>query len=581
MKKNNFWNKPRWSFHQLESIMLPGWILLPGYEEHKRIAVIGYLTAVIAVVALVIIGIWRIFYHEEIIGWINFSFALVLAAILAWHCGTKKSHNYLALYVGIAAFAVFLFCILLLSKYDNATYLWSYLFPLMAFPLAGSRRGAIFTLLFLIPITLMLVWDPFSFLAFYPQDFKYFYIPSLLAVAALSYVYERNRERNQHLLNQTNAALLQLNEEMELKIRERTAELTHSEEKYRFLTDRMIDIVFTADMHLNLTYVSPSVRNVLGYEQEEYLRLPFHERVTPESLNKAFTIYAVEIEREKLPGVRRDRNLVVELENRHKNGSTVWSEVAMTGIRDKDGNLIGVHGVSRDITDRKQKERDLRKQSERLRELSAKIAETEETERRRIARELHDQAGQNLAALGLNLKTLQSLLPEGPPGAVRKRLEESLALLDQTAEFLRDLMGDLRPPVMDDYGLGAAIRWYGKKFTERTGIEFTLREQENVLRPDTRTEMTLYRIFQEAMINTWKHARAEKVDVSLEIRDNRFRLTVFDNGTGFDLSKMSESDRPHGWGLTTMAERAEAIGADFSMDSRPGQGTKITVEAAV
>lgn len=573
--------KPRWSLRRFERVMLPERFFYPGNEEPKRIAVIAYLTVLIAVIALLVIGVWRICYHERILGWLNFLFAMVLAGIIICHRRTKKTHNYLALYTGIAAYAVFIYCLFLFSKYDRATYLWSYIFPLMVFPLAGSRRGAAAMILFLIPISLLLAFDPLSFMDSYPQDFKIFYAPSVLAISVLSYIYERNRERTQRQLNLINAALRKSNEEMEQRIQERTAELARSEEKYRFLTDEMIDIIFTADMNLNLTYVSPSVSKVLGYSQEEYRRLPFYERVTPDSLHKVMALYALEIEKEKTPGVRPERSLTVELESRHKNGSTVWSEVVMRGIRDNEGNLVGLHGVSREITDRKQKEKTLKKQSDKLRDLSAKLSETEETERRRISRELHDQVGQNLATLGLNLNILKSRLPAGYTGAIRKHTEESLMLLEQTTEFIRELMGDLRPPVMDDYGLIAAIRWYGKRFAMQTGIEFTFRGQDDFPRPKALIEMTFYRIFQEAMINAWKHSQAKKVDVSVEIDKNTLRLTVFDNGVGFDLDRLSEIDQDRGWGLTTMAERAELIGGIFSVESHPGQGTRITVEAVL
>ncbi len=573
--------KPRWSFRRFEGRVLPERFYSPGNEEPRRIAFIAYITVLIAVIALLMVGFWRILYHEKILGWLNFLFALALASILVWHRRTKQTHNYLALYIGIASYAVFIYSLFLFSKYDRATYLWSYIFPLVAFPLVGSRRGAIAMVLYLIPISLLLAFDPFSFLESYPQDFKLFYVPSVLAISVLSYFYERNREAKQKQLRQVNEALRRFNEEMEQRVKDRTAELVQSEKNYRFLTDKMSDIVWMADMNLDVTYVSPSVARVLGFSQEEYKGIPFCEKVTPDSFSRAMTEYAAGIERENTPGMDPDRSLQIELEFYRKDGSTVWLELLLNTVRDSDGNMVGVHGVSRDITDRKRKEKTLKRQRDKLRELSAKLVEAEEAERKRISRELHDQVGQNLATLGLNLTVLQSMMPAESPSAIQRHIEESVFMLEQTTEFIRDLMGDLRPPVMDDYGLNASMQWYGSRFSTRTGIEFSLRGEDAFPRLGATAEVTLFRIFQEALINVFKHARAGKVDVSVEVNKNKLKLTIVDDGVGFDLNQLQEIDEHHGWGLTTMAERAESINASFSIESQPGRGTKITVEAAI
>lgn len=575
--------KPWWSLRRLERLMLPGWILQPGNEELRRIAIIAYPSVLVAVSIFTVYGILRLFRHDIAHTLVNFLFAVVMLGILLYHRQTKRSDKSLTLYMGITAFGMI--CIFLFISsgfFGKATYLWAYIFPLIVFPITGTRRGTIAVILFLVLIFILLFLGPaIPFVEPYPRGFAFPFIPSILVVSILSYIYEAVRERNQRKLKQVNATLERSNEEMEKKIKERTAKLAQSEKNHRFLTERMSDIVWTADMNLDVTYVSPSVTRMLGFSQEEYRGIPFREKVTPDSFNRAMAEYAAGIERENTPGMDPDRSLQIELEFYRKDGSTAWLELLLNIVRDSDGNMVGVHGVSRDITDRKRKEKTLKRQRDKLRELSAKLVEAEEAERRRISRELHDQVGQNLATLGLNLTVLQSMMPAESPSAIQRHIEESVIMLEQTTEFIRDLMGDLRPPVMDDYGLNASMQWYGSRFSTRTGIEFSLRGEDAFPRLGAMAEVTLFRIFQEALINVFKHARAGKVDVSVEVNKNKLKLTIVDDGVGFDLNKLQEINEHHGWGLTTMAERAESINASFSIESQPGRGTKITVEAAI
>jgi two-component system sensor histidine kinase UhpB len=134
-----------------------------------------------------------------------------------------------------------------------------------------------------------------------------------------------------------------------------------------------------------------------------------------------------------------------------------------------DGTFQGIIETMRDITERKRTEDALQQYTKRLRSLAAQLTEIAETERQQLARELHDQVGQNLTVLGINLNIIKAQLPENSPTEVRFRLDDSLALVEQTAERIRDVMANLRPPVLDDYGLMAALRWYGDQFAKRAG----------------------------------------------------------------------------------------------------------------
>jgi two-component system sensor histidine kinase UhpB len=230
-----------------------------------------------------------------------------------------------------------------------------------------------------------------------------------------------------------------------------------------------------------------------------------------------------------------------------------------------------------DITESKRVEKALQESTRQLRALSARLAEAEESERQQIARELHDQVGQNLTALGINLSIVLSQLPEEMADPLGSRLEDALTLVDETTERVRSVMADLRPPVLDDYGLVAALHWYVERFAERTEIAVAVEGEELDPRLFPRIENALFRIAQEALTNVGKHAQATQANVSLETDGETTRMTVIDDGVGFDAA---ESDGSPGWGLLTMSERAEAVGGQCRVESRPGQGTRVVVEVA-
>gem|GEM_PF-650427 len=217
-------------------------------------------------------------------------------------------------------------------------------------------------------------------------------------------------------------------------------------------------------------------------------------------------------------------------------------------------------------------------QHEQLRALTARLADAEEIERRMISRELHDQVGQNLTALGLNLSLLSAQLPEECRASFAPRLSDSQSLVQKTTAQVRNLMADLRPPVLDDYGLMAALRWHGERFSDRTGVTVTVMGDEPNPRLDDRVEIALFRIAQEALLNVAKHAEAREVVLGLEVEDTVMRLIIADDGVGFDPTQTAEMHRRPGWGLVSMTERAEGIGGHCHIRSIPGKGTRVIVE---
>jgi len=263
------------------------------------------------------------------------------------------------------------------------------------------------------------------------------------------------------------------------------------------------------------------------------------------------------------------------------NGEHRLVEVIASPLWDARGAFTGIVESMRDVTERKREEQVLQQYTDRLRSLAAQLAEVEDAERQRLSQELHDQVGQNLTALGINLNIVRSQIPEGMVEGVNLRLDDSLALVDQTAEQIRDVMADLRPPVLDDYGLYAALKWYGERFAWRAGIDIVVEGEDPAPRPITRIENALFRIAQEALNNVAKHAKATRVTVRVETDDETLRLLITDDGIGFDPVQLTEADGGRGWGLLTMTERAEAVGGLCTIESSPEKGATIIVEVSL
>lgn len=218
-------------------------------------------------------------------------------------------------------------------------------------------------------------------------------------------------------------------------------------------------------------------------------------------------------------------------------------------------------------------------QQNRLRALTIQISEMQEAERRRLARELHDQIGQSLSALGVNLNIIRSLLKQGAEDKIPATINDCMKLVDETSERVRDVMAELRPPILDDYGLVTALRWYGDQLSERTGIQVNVQSQQDQIRLNPKVEIGLFRIAQEALTNVVKHANATEVSISFICVANTIRFLIKDNGCGFDTRQIRLQHVGHGWGQAIMEERAEALGGTYRVESDPENGgTSVIVE---
>ena len=227
------------------------------------------------------------------------------------------------------------------------------------------------------------------------------------------------------------------------------------------------------------------------------------------------------------------------------------------------------------VIERAEAEGHLREYAERLEGLSRRLIEAQETERRHVARELHDEIGQALTALKLNLRAIDS---EADPALSHGLVEESLALADRTLQQTRDLSLDLRPALLDDLGLVPALRWYLDRQGRRAGFATEFIADAIVDAVPSEVATTCFRIAQEALTNVVRHAHARSVTMSLSRQGAALELVVRDSGRGFDAA-LATARAEHGasLGLVGMRERAALIGARLAIESTPGQGTAIRV----
>ncbi len=242
-----------------------------------------------------------------------------------------------------------------------------------------------------------------------------------------------------------------------------------------------------------------------------------------------------------------------------------------------DHTVNGVVAVAADVTDITRKEADLRESREQLRQLANRLETVREEERARIAREVHDVLGQAMTGLRMDIGWLaQSLGPE--QAELFRRTESMGSLITDTIKNIRRIATDLRPGILDDLGLAAAIQWQARDFENRTDIAFMVSDETESLALDREQSTAVFRIFQEILTNVARHARATAVDILLRERHGRFEMRVADDGIG-----IKDEDIAAGvsLGLLGIKERVAPWGGEVTIEGREGQGTTVNVSIPI
>ena len=245
-----------------------------------------------------------------------------------------------------------------------------------------------------------------------------------------------------------------------------------------------------------------------------------------------------------------------------------WTSTDLNG---NTGNIKSIFtGI--DITARKKMEEELGKSRQHLRRLSAHLQSVREEERTRISRELHDELGQALSILQMDLSWLENRLPGGKEWL--EKITSMSELLENTMQTVQEISRELRPSLLDNLGLLAAIEWQTQEFQKRSGIRCEINEISEEIEPNPEISTTLFRILQEALTNIVRHSKAKCVEVSLKIKAGKLILVIKDNGIGITWDQISD---PDSMGLIGMQERIDFMQGEFKIHGSPKKGTTLTV----
>ena len=242
-------------------------------------------------------------------------------------------------------------------------------------------------------------------------------------------------------------------------------------------------------------------------------------------------------------------------------GTAVPCIVSATPFNRPDGTVIGIVEDFKDISERKRAERDLRESGERLRELTAHLQSIREEERSRIAREIHDELGQVLTALSLDVRWLNKRLPAERDDLLKKT-QTMGELITTTVGSVSRICSELRPAILDDVGLSAAIEWQAGEFSSRTGIVCNIQTEPSHIRLSEELSVAIFRIFQETLTNIVRHAQATEVDVVLRLTPHAFSMRVSDDGVGMEFS---EAHKMNSFGLLGVMERVRGFGGEMAL----------------
>jgi len=353
---------------------------------------------------------------------------------------------------------------------------------------------------------------------------------------------------------------------MTKEIRQSQEQLRESEEENRSIVTNAMDGIITFDKTGTIQSFNSAAEKDFYYKEEEIIGKNI-KLLMPEPYPSEHDGY---IQNYLNTGVARIIGVPREVPGQRKDGSIFPLEISISKMR-KEGQQMFI-GIARDITERKKAEAQLEQTTEQLRTLFAQQESLREEERERIARDVHDNLGQILMTLKFDLSDLlEKIHPD------MKELEEKTRLIirtvDSTIDSVQKILIEMRPQILDIMGLSPAVEWQALEFQNRTGIVCEIRVSLENIELDKKKSLVLFRIFQEALRNVGRHAKADKVVVKLEESEN-YLLEIQDNGCGMDSDKINNVKS---LGLLGIRERARSLGGEAVISSIPGKGTTVLV----
>jgi len=349
--------------------------------------------------------------------------------------------------------------------------------------------------------------------------------------------------------------------EQEHKVAE---QLRESEEKYRELFQNAHDAIWVHDMDGDIVSANAAVAKLTGYEVEELCSMNVKSFLSRESLNLAKEIRVKLLQCESVTQPYEQKLIT-------KEGAEAILKLT-TNVVGVDGKPVGFQHIARDVTQEK-------RMQESLRFYLGQITMAQEEERKRIARELHDETIQALVVLARQLDDIISASSDLPFDK-RRLLDNLRKQADDIMADVRRLSQDLRPPALDRLGLVPALEWLASDIGRRSGINFDVRIHGVSRRFSPEVELVLFRVAQEALRNAWRHAQATRVEITVEFGEVITRITVKDNGKGFDLPETTGDLVKSGrLGLAGMQERIQLVGGSLRIEPKLDEGTMVVIEA--
>jgi two-component system sensor histidine kinase UhpB len=346
--------------------------------------------------------------------------------------------------------------------------------------------------------------------------------------------------------------------------------LQEAESRYQDLYENAPDMCVSVDaINLHVVQCNRTLERMTGFSKEEIIgrsvldmfQRDFRDRVEVEEVWRQF----------QGTGEVRD----AELKLLRRDGSAIDISVNVTAVRDDHGRILRCRSVWRDITERKRAERQLREQAERLQMLSRRLLDAQESERRAVARELHDEIGQVLTAVKLSLQAIAHRLQTA---AEVPELASSIEIVEHAIQLVRNRSMDLRPALLDDFGLVPAIRWYLERHAAHAEFNIDLSADPLMPRWPPPVETACFRVIQEAVTNAMRHSGAKTLHIEIRHEGSGLRFAILDDGVGFDVDGARRRALAGGSiGLAGMQERVEFLGGNLEIESRHGQGTRIGV----
>jgi PAS domain S-box-containing protein len=344
-----------------------------------------------------------------------------------------------------------------------------------------------------------------------------------------------------------------------------------NERRYRAVVEDQTEVISRINADGELTFVNDVYCRFFGKSKEELVGRKWR----PDAVDEDIPMI------EERLATLSPANPVVVVENRvHcESGDVRWMQFVNRGFFDKDGKLLESQAIGRDITDRKKTEQELANRQNTINTMAMELSVAEERERCRIAEQLHDQIAPKLF---LTKMKVHSLIDRLPPGDYGPAMDAVDALIDLGVEDIRSLTFQLRPPILADVGLEAALRWLGEEFNENYGLQVQIEDDKKVKPLKYELRSAIFQIVRELLLNVAKHAGTKNAAISIKREKETIIVTVEDNGVGFDVENSSLiKPRSGGFGIFNTRMKIEYLGGELSIVSSPGRGTRISIRAPI